>query len=54
MHVIIIHAAYMSSVNSRYSSHELYKVYNFIDLHIEYTKRSQVCDPILHHTTEAN
>ena len=54
MHVINIHAAYMSSVNSRYSQHELYKIYIFIDLHIEYTKRSHGCDPTLHQTAESN
>src|SRR4051812_29016841 len=54
MHVIIIHAAYMSSVNSRYTLRELYKVYNFIDLYIEYTQRSQDCDPTLHHSRGSN
>ena len=33
MHLIVIHATYMYIINSRYTLHELYKVYNFIDLY---------------------
>ena len=53
MHDIIIHATYMSSVNTRYSSHDSTKFTTLLT-HIEYTKRLQDCDPTLHHSAESN
>src|SRR3954465_78179 len=46
MHVINIHATYMSSVNSRYHHISLQSVHLYLTL-IEYTQRSQDCDPTL-------
>ena len=48
MHVINIHASYMSSMNSRY--HKVYTKYTTLLTLTECTKRSQVCDPKLHQT----
>src|SRR3954463_666972 len=46
MHVINIHAAYMSSVNSRYHEITLQSLQLYFTL-TECTKRSQDCDPTL-------
>src|SRR3954467_13104202 len=46
MHVIDIHTTYMSSVNSRYHHISLQSVQLYLTL-IEYTQRSQDCDPTL-------
>src|SRR4051794_8175994 len=46
MHAIDIRAAYMSSVNNRYHHISLQSVQLYLTL-IEYTQRSQNCDPIL-------
>src|SRR3954471_7708983 len=50
MHVLNIHAAYMSSVNNRYHHISLQSLQLYLTL-IECTKRSQVCDPTLQHTS---
>src|SRR3954464_14291883 len=49
MHVINIHASYMSSMNNGYHHNSLQSMQTLI----ECTKRSQDCDPTLHQT-EAN
>src|SRR3954465_3718633 len=49
MHVISIHAAYMSSVNSRYHHITLQSLQLYLTLK-ECTKRSQDCDPTLQQT----
>ena len=48
MHVINIHATYMSSVNSMYHHITLQSLHLYWLSYIEYTQRSQDCYPTLH------
>src|ERR1041384_6841799 len=50
MHVINIHAAHMSCMNSRYHCNSLQSIHLLITL-TECTQRSQACDPTLQHTS---